>query len=111
MQQRTALVFVLLVALGYISAEAPTISLQRATSNNLITLECQSGGSIVANSSYFVQAPGGNSMKLPYTLDSEGSVSFVITPDQEGTYFCRDNSNVESTNDLELVGMPQCICL
>ena len=63
----------------------------------------------MAGSSYFVQAPGGNSMKLPYTLDSQGSVSFVITPDQEGTYFCRDSSNVRSipADDLELVGMPQ----
>lgn len=81
-----------------------TIALTRPPRSNLCSLSCIRGGRTLANPRYFVEIPNsGRTEELDYPIN-DGAVTFELTPQLEGLYFCRDG-NQQSTTSLELVGM------
>ena len=87
-----------------VSGQDLEISLrQRPQRSNLVTLICRMPHKVnaVENPIYFVLFTEMEE-QLEYELEEDRTISFELTPELEGEYFCRANG--EESDPIELVG-------
>ena len=98
----------LLVAMNAQSLELVFIG--RAPDSNQITLECrmQQNSSPVTSPLFWVERSDLPRQLVNSESPQNGQITFVITQELEGMYFCSNsNSNIDS-NKLDLVGKESC---
>ena len=76
-------------------------------SGNIVALRCniQYDVDAVDNPVYYIEKNNGSTQRLPYDLQEDRTVMFMITPQLEGKYFCKNGEDsVAESMRLELVG-------
>jgi len=106
LSQATIYTLSLLVAVNAQSLELVFIG--RGPDSNRITLECrqQQNSSPVTSPLFWVERSDLPRQLVNSESPQNGRITFVITQELEGMYFC-SNSNIDS-NKLDLVGKESC---
>ena len=73
---------------------------------NIVALRCniEHEVSAIDNPVYYIEKNDGSVQQLPYELQQDRTVMFMLTPQLEGNYFCRNGEGNDESDRVGLVG-------